>query len=493
MPGGSLIAAGVDAAGRGGEPCIAGEIEGEDAAIHLAKLILDVLFDVNAGALDGLCGGFDEGVGDGAARLPGFGVGREGEDAAVGAGEEGSVRGLREYEDIAAVESVGNLLPGGSAIGGNKCAAVGFVIHDTGIKTMGIGVVDEEGFDLALGEAGVGRGEGLCAIGAGEDAAAIGGKEDVVRVSRIHIDIVDDDVGTGHELEVAACVGGAVEALGGAGVDGGGLLRVLTEDACAARGGGNALNPAEELARGLALVDTAAGAGVDGVRFGGVDEDGEDVGVVDDALLDVVPGLAAVGGLPGQVPGAGVDGIGIGGVDGERLNLVNLLAAGRADLIPGDACIGAAKDSLQRACEEEIGILGGDGEGADGLAVEGGNFAPGAAAVEAGPEAAIGMVDDPGGGVDAGGVARIHDDVIDDEIVGCGEAREAMPGRTAVRGLVDPGVDRAEIEVLRLAGNRGKGAGVAAIGTDRGPGGLRAQGGGREGEKNQPPECAKVA
>ena len=93
-------------------------------------------------------------------------------------------------------------------------------------------------------------------------------------------------------------------------------------------------NLVEEDAGVFALVDAAAGAEEDGVRVDGINDDGEHVGVFDDAFFDVLPVLAAVVRLPGQVPGSGVDDVGVGGVDGERLDLVNLFAAGRADEVP---------------------------------------------------------------------------------------------------------------------------------------------------------------
>ena len=83
----------------------------------------------------------------------------------------------------------------------------------------------------------------------------------------------------------------------------------------------------------------------------GIDDDGEDVGVDDQPLLDVAPGLAAIGGLPGQVPGSRVDDVGICGIDGERFDFVDLVTAGRADLRPGDAGIAGAKNALESSCK----------------------------------------------------------------------------------------------------------------------------------------------
>jgi hypothetical protein len=64
----------------------------------------------------------------------------------------------------------------------------------------------------------------------------------------------------------------------------------------------------EESAGVFAFVDAAAGAQVHDVRVFGIDDDGENVGIDDQTFFDIAPSLAAVGGLPGQVPGSDVDG-----------------------------------------------------------------------------------------------------------------------------------------------------------------------------------------
>src|SRR5436305_11282236 len=82
----------------------------------------------------------------------------------------------------------------------------------------------------------------------------------------------------------------------------------------------NALNLVEELSGTFALINTGAGAGVNDVWLFGIDDDGENVGVIDDAVLDIVPALAAIAGLPRQIPGTGINYIVIGGIMRDILN-----------------------------------------------------------------------------------------------------------------------------------------------------------------------------
>src|SRR5581483_11902305 len=100
---------------------------------------------------------------------------------------------------------------------------------------------------------------------------------------------------------------------------------------------------AEQLAGGFALVNAGAGAGVNHLGLMGIDDDGEDVGVVNHALVDGMPGAAAVRGLPRQVPGAGVNDVRILGVDGDRFDVLNVGVIGRRDELPALACVLAAE------------------------------------------------------------------------------------------------------------------------------------------------------
>ena len=187
----------------------------------------------------------------------------------------------------------------------------------------------------------------------------------MTRVLGIDEDIVHDGVRTGHAIECFSRVHALVKALGGSGVDHVVVHRILLQHAGATRGGGDALDFFIQFACVLTFVDAAACAGVDDAGLGRVDDDGEHVGVVDKALLDVVPGLAAVGGLPRQMPCAGVDDVGVDGIYCHRLDFVNFLAAGRTHLRPGSAGIGGAEDAVEGSREEHFRIGRSHGKGAN--------------------------------------------------------------------------------------------------------------------------------
>ena len=216
----------------------------------------------------------------------------------------------------------------------------------------------------------------------------------------------------------------------------------------------------EEGAGVFAFVDAAAGAQVNDVR--------------DDPFLDIAPGLAAIGGFPGQVPGSRVDGVGIAGIDGQGFDFVNLGAAGRADLGPRGTGIAGAIDALEGTGKEDVGIGGRLDEGLYELALEELDFMPGMARIVTDPQAAVvGVL--PRAHVQRGGVGGIDDDVVDDEAVAAVELGQAMPGCAFVEGFVEPTVGGAEIKMMGLAGHGGKGARIASVGADDCERGLRMQ------------------
>ena len=255
----------------------------------------------------------------------------------------------------------------------------------------------------------------------------------MIRIARIDEDVVHDHVRAGHALEALAAVQGFVKPLGGSGINHVAIRRVLFQHARSARGVGNALDLLEQLGRVHALVNPAACAGENSLSIGRIDDDRKYVRVVDDALLDVAPGLAAVRGLPRQMPCARVDHIGVRWVDGQRLHLMNLPAPRRTDLRPGDAGIRAAENPFERSGKEHGGIRGRLGKGANRLAAQALGRAPAPPSVMAHPQPAAGLVQLPRGYIDSGGVRRIHDDVVQNQIVGRVQLREPMPGRAPIQ------------------------------------------------------------
>src|SRR5438045_7987251 len=112
----------------------------------------------------------------------------------------------------------------------------------------------------------------------------------------------------------------------------------------------NALNLVEELSGTFALINTGAGAGVNDVWLFGIDDDGENVGVIDDAVLDIVPALAAIAGLPRQMPGTGINHIGVGGINLDRLNIPDHLATLRSGDLTGLSCVTRSVHTIQISC-----------------------------------------------------------------------------------------------------------------------------------------------
>ena len=210
------------------------------------------------------------------------------------------------------------------------------------------------------------------------------------------------------------------------------------------------------------------------MRVFGIDDDGEDVGVNDQSFLDVAPGLAAICGLPWQVPCSCVDGAGICGIDSQRFNFVDLVTAGRADLGPGCAGIAGAIDTLEGSCKKHVGIGGRRRQGVNRLALEERGFMPGAPCIVADPQAAVvGVL--PRADVERRGMRGIDHNAVNDKAVAAVEPGHAMPGRAFIQGLVEPTVGGAEIKMIGLPGHGGKGARIASVGTDDGECGLRMQ------------------
>ena len=75
------------------------------------------------------------------------------------------------------------------------------------------------------------------------------------------------------------------------------------------------------------------------------------------------------------------------------------------------------------------------------------------------------MPEGPSRRVKSRGVRRIDNDMIDHQVIGGLELREAMPARAAIRRFVDPTVCRAKKEVRGIAGNGSKRSCISALWT----------------------------
>src|SRR5205085_6167739 len=87
-----------------------------------------------------------------------------------------------------------------------------------------------------------------------------------------------------------------------------------------------------------------------------IDLDGEHVRVVNDAVLDGEPSLAAVFSLPRQMPRTGVDVIGVARIDGDRFNVAYVRVSIGRQLRPTIARIFRDEDAVMRTCGEEVWI-----------------------------------------------------------------------------------------------------------------------------------------
>src|ERR1019366_7893751 len=77
------------------------------------------------------------------------------------------------------------------------------------------------------------------------------------------------------------------------------------------------LNAMKSFGAIVALVDARAGTGIDSQRHLRIDDDTEDVGIIQDSLLEVMPVHPSVAGFPRQVSRPGIDDVGILRIDGD--------------------------------------------------------------------------------------------------------------------------------------------------------------------------------
>ena len=123
------------------------------------------------------------------------------------------------------------------------------------------------------------------------------------------------DLFFGKKLPRSAHIRALEQPHGGAGINQAVGLRIFANDVRTALAECQSHHLAPLIATVAAGVDAAAGAGEDVVRVGGVNVDGEDVGIIGHAGVNRIPGFAAVGRFPGQVGGAGVHDVGIFRID----------------------------------------------------------------------------------------------------------------------------------------------------------------------------------
>src|SRR5437016_1837349 len=110
---------------------------------------------------------------------------------------------------------------------------------------------------------------------------------------------------------------------------------MLHDGACATRLGGYALHLSPLIAGSARLVNATAGRRNYVIVIERIDVDSEDVGIVNDAVLNVAPGASTVSRLVRKIPGAGIDDIGIERIDRQRLDMDQTRCAEGRQLSPG--------------------------------------------------------------------------------------------------------------------------------------------------------------
>src|SRR6185437_16420695 len=101
------------------------------------------------------------------------------------------------------------------------------------------------------------------------------------------------------------------------------------------------------------------------------------------ALLDVVPGFAAVFSLPGQMPRSSIDHVGIHRINGDRFNIFDFSMVGRRDSFKVASAIAAAVDSVESANNKNFWIGSSHAQRAQRFAVQVSYDLPGLARVMA--------------------------------------------------------------------------------------------------------------
>src|SRR5262249_2993848 len=143
-PGSSLVGAGIHAVGRSRVPDAPGSIDVADPHVDLPARNHHRGFHL--GALT-----FVNHVGSLFLRLDDLSIGlpvgpRPADDPGFGPRQDHAVRGLRHVEDIASLESVTLLGPGGAVIVGDKHTAVDLIVHYAGQDGLrGFGIDQEAG------------------------------------------------------------------------------------------------------------------------------------------------------------------------------------------------------------------------------------------------------------------------------------------------------------------------------------------------------------
>src|SRR5262249_29850990 len=106
----------------------------------------------------------------------------------------------------------------------------------------------------------------------------------------------------------------------------------------------------------LRFVNTTTRRGDDVIGIARIYIDREDVGVVDDSVLDRLPGLTTISRLVRQIESTGVDRVGRARIDGQRLNVKQAGHVSGWQWFPVVAGVVGTEDRIERAGDQRVWI-----------------------------------------------------------------------------------------------------------------------------------------
>ena len=228
--------------------------------------------------------------------------------------------------------------------------------------------------------------------------------------------------------------------------------------------GQSVLQPGPLRAAIVRLVDSGAGARVNGVGFARFHDHGEQVAVIGHSLVDRDPLAAKVGGLPRQVECPHVEGRRVLVIEGQGIDVVETPVSAR-DPVPGLAPVTAQQRTLQDPDSDDGWVRRRDRHGPDRAVVTAEGYrlpfqAPAPGTEQLSP---VGF-QFPGGGIDSGRIRGVEGQVVHHEIPASQSWIDSRPAQSRVPRDVDLTVAGAQIERVGFSGMDGQRTHVSAKG-----------------------------
>ncbi len=189
--------------------------------------------------------------------------------------------------------------------------------------------------------------EGLSEIAGNQDPVLIRAEQNAVRVIGVNVDCVDDKGLRRHQLPCLPGVERAPESLGGPGKYDLGPSRMRIYEMGTTPRERNALDLRPLRAGVFREIDPRTRGREDPLRIVLHDRDREDVGIVEDSLLDREPRLAAVSRLSGKVRRTGENDVRVAWVNGDRVEVQEVGVAFGRNALPRISGVRGSKDRLQ--------------------------------------------------------------------------------------------------------------------------------------------------